>query len=55
MVASTLVGVIWVMAGATDSFTLPQSQIGTNPISPSNYFVDVTTNGDSFMVTYWIA
>ncbi len=55
LVVSSLTGVIYIFNGTDANFSLPQSQIGNNQLSLSDYYVDVTTSGDSFLVTYWVA
>lgn len=50
---STFAGIIAILAGTTDSFSQPQSQSGNNQLSLADYYVDVTTSGDKFLVTTW--
>ncbi len=55
LVVSTLVGVIYMFSGVTDSFSFPQSQTGNNQISPADYRLDSSNSGDKFLVTWWIS
>ncbi len=48
-------GVIHAIPGATDSFTMPQGQGGSNQLSPSDYRLTSPNSGDKFYVTWWIA
>lgn len=55
LVVSTRVGLVHVFSNIGEAFSWPQSQSGNNQISPAEYKVDVTTSGDKFLVTWWIA
>lgn len=55
LVASTKVGVIYILQGVSDSFSQPQSQNSMNQLSPANYFLDSVNSGDKFLVTWWIS
>ncbi len=55
LVVSTRVGLIYVFPGVTDFWTMPQAQNGANQLSPANYKLDGSNDGDKFLVTWWIA
>ncbi len=53
--SSTLAGVIYILQGVSDNFTMPQSQNGLNQVHPSDFWIQGATTGDAFIVTLWIA
>ncbi len=54
LLANATAGVIHVIPGATDNFTMPQGQNGANQLSPADYRVTSPNAGDKFYITWWI-